>query len=388
MKPTFNPASVLVTLLAFVSLGALPSCQTGPAAARDTDKNAATIATELAGEAAAKVIEQFARSGSTIEGQKLALIVREQPIRMARPVTRRQAPSGSSIGLGDLVNSAIGTQTYEQHEVQLTADIKSAVEEGVVQALMPARAYVFASASIDSILEAMGVRDAQQLLVPETFDRFKELIRAEAGNQTLDGLLIATHSGDQVKRSNSLDFKVRITYVDMRPMPTAPVIGVSRISRGDAEGIFRPIDESNDGRLTPAPADGHAQAASASRSSGGDSEGDTLATAREIAVGATCNADIGRRGDAHDYFRFSSPVDGYVTIELRNGNPQKVGGTIEWDVVDSGDKHLKHGGAHAGHAASHMISVSSGASYFVKVRANAEVDRPIQYSLSTVYSRN
>ncbi len=387
MRLTLHPASAFVALLAFTAVGTLPSCQTGPAAAKDSDKNVATIATELSGEAAARVVDQFARSGGTIEGQKLALIVRQQPIRMAMPVTRREAPSGASFGLGDLINSAVGTETYEQNEVELTADIKSAVEEGVVQTLMPARAHVFASASIDSILQSMGIRDAQQLLVPETFDQFKERIRAEAGQQTLDGLLIATHSGDQVKRSKSLDFKVRITYVDMRPMPTAPIIGVSDISRGEAEGIFRPIGSVAGNTSPDVPIASQPTAASAQRSSGADPEGDTLATAREVQIGAVCNTDIGRRGDSNDYFRFTSPVDGYVTIELRNGNPPKAGGTIEWEIVDAGDKHLQHGGSHAGHADSRMISVSAGATYYIKVRTNAQVDLRVAYALSTTFSR-
>lgn len=381
-------ASAVFSVFSCIALSLLPSCKTGPGAAKVTDKNAGTIASELAVEAATKVIEQFAKNGGTIEGQKLALIVRQTPIRMAMPVTTHRAPSGNSIGLGELVNSAMGEVNYEQNEVQLTADIKSAVEEGVIQALMPERAYVFASAAVDSILESMGVRDAQQLLVPDTFDRFKERIRAEAGQSTLDGLLIAVHSGDQVKRSSSLDFKVRITYVDMRPMPTAPLIGVSSISRGDAEGIFRPVDGAQVATPMSRPVNSRPDDASSRRATGGDPEGDTMATAREVAIGDTCNSDIGRRGDANDYFRFSSPADGYVTIELRNNNPQKAGGTISWEIVDSGDKHLQRGGAHAGQAHSDMISVSANSIYFVKVRADAEVDKRVEYALSTVYSRN
>lgn len=388
MKLTHAPASVLLAALSSVVLPILPSCTTGPAAARDHDKNAGTIACELATEAATKVVEQFASNGSTIEGQKLALIVRQQPIRMAMPVTTRRAPSGNSFGLGDLVNSAMGEVSYEQNEVELTADIKSAVEEGVIQALMPGRAYVFASASVDSILESMGVRDAQQLLVPDTFDKFKERIRADAGQSTLDGLLIAVHSGDQVKRSKSLDFKVRITYVDMRPIPTAPVIGVSNISRGDAEGIFRPVDGPVVANYPSDRTTSVTDEAPAPRASGGDPEGDTMATARELAIGAVCRTDIGRRGDANDYFRFTAPQDGFVTIEMRNGNPPKAGGQFDWEVADSGDKRLHAGREGAGRSGSRMISVSAGSSYYVKVNANAELDQRVEYALSTVYSRN
>lgn len=351
------------------------------------EKSIATVVSDLSSQAIGNVISAFKASNGSLAGQKLALLV-QSPQSIEMTIVEKVWVDKKVPLLGVV-------PVLEEHNrtalVKLNVDVPAHVRRGVEPALRTESAYVLADESLRAILRSMQIANPQDLLVPDVMDAFKEKIRADAGQAPLDGVLIASHLVTPMPETLVLEHSIDIKYIDIRPTAALPITGESTAARVSAEGQYQLVDGSilAGGSAERTASDGGPVVITAALgSSGGDSEGDTLATAREIAVGATCNTDIGRRGDAHDYFRFSSPVDGYVTIELRNGNPQKVGGTIEWDVVDSGDKLLKHGGAHAGRAASHMISVSSGASYFVKVRANAEVDTRIQYSLSTVYSRN
>jgi len=348
----------------------------------------ATVVSTLSGEAVGNVLADFKKSNSSMAGQKLALLV-NSPQNIEMQVVEMVTVFKDIPLLGRV---PVQEEQVRTAVVKLNVDVPAHVRRGVEPALRRESAYVLADESLRAILRSMGIANPQDLLVPETMDAFKAKIRAEAGQAPLDGVLIANHVVTPLPESLVLEHSVDIKYIDIRPTAALPITGMSTTARVSAKGQFQivdgPVVAGTSGPSSPMPGGPVPSPAPISGGGGGDPEGDTLATAREVQIGAVCNSDIGRRGDANDYFRISSPVDGYVTIELRNNNPAKAGGYIEWAIVDSGDKLLQRGGAHAGNSDSQMISVSAGSTYYVKVASDNRVELRIEYAFSTTFSRN
>jgi len=122
--------------------------------------------------------------------------------------------------------------------------------------------------------------------------------------------------------------------------------------------------------------------------SGCDLEGDTFATARAILIGASCLTDVGGLHDAIDFIEFSSPFSARVRLELRNLNPRKFPGALEWEFVDSDGLRMQRGSVESGSASVVTGIVAGETSYFVKIRVSAVAHARIAYELSISYGFN
>ncbi len=205
------------------------------------EHNIGSLTESLASEAAANLVHEFQTGGGSLEGQKLALVVRENPIRVA--LTDRTVDSLASEGQITLETvRKLFEGERRNYEVELTVDVAAAVEAGVLDQLATSGAWVFPSQSVDAVLVSMGIDRVERLLEPAVMDRFREQVRSEGGDP-IDGLLVAVHYGDQHKDSAGLDHLVRLNYIDIRPRSVRPVRSQSRRETAELHGILRSLDQ-------------------------------------------------------------------------------------------------------------------------------------------------